>query len=79
MAIALRIPGGGVQILYFQFLAKISIYATVELQPIILYDCSRDAKLTDNVLSDKPGDISVFNRREGFGLYPFAEVVRCDQ
>ena len=51
LAIALGVPGGGVQVSYIQFLAKVSIDPAVKLRPIIGY----------NVFPAEPSNISVFD------------------
>ena len=79
MAIALGIPGGGVQVFYLQFLEKVSIDSTVKMLPIIGYNRSRDAKPANNVFPDELSNISIFDRRECVSLYPFTEIIGGDK
>ena len=66
---------GSSTVFYFQFAAKVPIHSAVELQPIVCYNRLGYFEPTHNVLPYKLNYLFVFDGCEGFGLYPFAEVV----
>ena len=60
-------------------MAEVSIDLAVELGPIVGHNLSRDAEPTYNIFLDKLSNIPIFDRREGFGLNPFTEIVSGHQ
>ena len=55
------------------------MYPAIELRPVICYNRLGYSELEHNVLPYKLNDLFIFDGCEGFGLYPFAEVVGGNQ
>ena len=70
---------GRVQVFDFQFATKIPIYPTIELWPIVGYNRLGYSEPTHNVFPYKLNNLFIFDGCEGFGFYPFIEIVGGNQ
>ena len=75
LAVALWVLRGRVQVFYLQFAVEILVYSTIKLWPIFNYNRLGYSESAHNVFPYKLNDLFVFDGCEGFGPYPFAEVI----
>ena len=66
---------GWIQILDFILVAKVPVYPTIKLWPIVSYYQLCYSKPTNDVLPYQLNDIFVLDRGKRFNFYPFAEIV----